>query len=173
MMRIFVLVTWLLSLTACINVPVNLSPVKDFDLERYSGTWYELARLDHDFETGLSHVQAHYTLNDDNTVTVINRGWNEQEQQWKEAVGVAKSVKHPDLGHLKVSFWGPFYSSYVVFYLEPDYSVALVSGYNLDYFWILSRSTSLPAYKFRKYLRIAQQAGIDTSALIFPFSEVK
>ncbi len=133
--------------------------------------WYEVARLDHSFEQGLSHVTAEYSKLDDGSVQVINRGWDNEEQAWQEAVGNAKFVEQTDIGHLKVSFWGPFYSSYVVFYLEEDYSAALVTGYNTDYFWILSRTQTLPDYKMKKYLRIAKQAGINTDELIFPYQD--
>tara|TARA_Y100001960_G_scaffold304782_1_gene358327 strand:- start:3400 stop:3936 length:537 start_codon:yes stop_codon:yes gene_type:complete len=157
-------------LTACTAIPEKIEPIKNFDTNRYLGTWYEIARLDHSFERGLSNVSATYSFNDDGSIQVINRGWNEEEQSWSEALGKAKFVQDPSIGHLKVSFFGPFYSSYVIFYLEPDYSTALVSGYNNDYFWILSRHTKVPDYKLKKYLRIAQQAGFDTQSLLFPFT---
>lgn len=168
-MKRYLLVLTLVLLTACTAIPDRVEPISNLEIERYLGTWYEVARLDHSFERGLSHVSANYSFNEDGFIQVINRGWNEEEQAWSEAVGTAKFVQDQNVGHLKVSFFGPFYSSYVVFYLEPDYSVALVSGYNNDYFWILSRNTSIPEYKLNKYLRIAQQAGFNTQELLFPF----
>jgi len=168
MKRYFLLLV-LLTLTACTSIPKGLQAVDNFDSQLYLGTWYEIARLDHSFERGLSNVSAQYSFNEDGNIKVINRGWDEEELQWSEAIGKAKFVNDSDVGHLKVSFFGPFYSSYVVFYLESDYSTALVSGYSRDYFWILSRSPQLPDYKLNKYLRIAEQAGFDSSKLIFPF----
>jgi apolipoprotein D and lipocalin family protein len=159
----------LFTLTACTSIPKGLQAVDNFDSQLYLGTWYEVARLDHSFERGLSNVSAQYSFNEDGSINVTNRGWDQEEQQWSEAIGKAKFVNDSDVGHLKVSFFGPFYSSYVVFYLESDYSTALVSGYSRDYFWILSRSPQLPDYKLNKYLRIAEQAGFDSSKLIFPF----
>jgi apolipoprotein D and lipocalin family protein len=168
-MKRYFLLFALFTLTACTSIPKGLQAVDNFDSQLYLGTWYEIARLDHSFERGLSNVSAQYSFNEDGNIKVINRGWDEEEQQWSEAIGKAKFVNDSDVGHLKVSFFGPFYSSYVVFYLESDYSTALVSGYSRDYFWILSRSPQLPDYKLNKYLRIAEQAGFDSSKLIFPF----
>lgn len=168
-MKRYFLLFALFTLTACTSIPKGLQAVDNFDSQLYLGTWYEVARLDHSFERGLSNVSAQYSFNEDGSINVINRGWDQEEQQWSEAIGKAKFVNDSDVGHLKVSFFGPFYSSYVVFYLESDYSTALVSGYSRDYFWILSRSPQLPDYKLNKYLRIAEQAGFDTSKLIFPF----
>ncbi|WP_036798391.1 lipocalin family protein [Photobacterium marinum] len=156
----------LFGMTGCTGMPVQVTPVKPFSIESYLGTWYEIARLDHSFERGLSQISATYSLNDDGSVKVINRGFNEEAGEWKEAEGKAKFVGSPDIAHLKVSFFGPFYGSYVVFYLEPDYSTALVSGYNTDYFWILSRNKSLPQEKLQYYLTIARQKGFDTSQII-------
>lgn len=172
-MKTFSLVLSLILLVGCTAKPSNLEAVTHFDANRYLGTWYEIARLDHSFERGLTNVSATYSFNEDGSIKVVNRGWNEQEQEWSEALGKAKFVQQNTIGHLKVSFFGPFYSSYLVYYLEDDYSTALVSGYNRDYFWILSRETQLPDYKLNKYLRIAEQAGFDIESLIFPFSETK
>ncbi|WP_047045757.1 lipocalin family protein [Vibrio mexicanus] len=169
--RLFICLLALVALSGCIGTPETVRPVDDFYLPAYLGKWYEVARLDHSFERGLTHVTAEYSELDDGSVQVINRGWDEEEQAWQEAVGNAKFVEQTDIGHLKVSFWGPFYSSYVVFYLEEDYSAALVTGYNTDYFWILSRAQTLPDYKMKKYLRIAKQAGINTDELIFPYQD--
>ncbi|MFB9217243.1 lipocalin family protein [Vibrio sinaloensis] len=172
-MKTFSIILALMLLVGCTAKPDNLEAVTNFDANRYLGTWYEIARLDHSFERGLSNVSATYSFNEDGSIKVVNRGWNEEEQEWSEALGKAKFVQDENIGHLKVSFFGPFYSSYLIYYLEDDYSTALVSGYNRDYFWILSRETQLPDYKLNKYLRIAEQAGFDTEGLIFPFSQTK
>ncbi|PSW66095.1 lipocalin family protein [Photobacterium leiognathi] len=148
--------------------PETITPVSSFELNKYLGTWYEIARLDHSFERNLDKVSATYSMNADGSVKVINKGFNTQKQQWKEAVGKAKFVKTQDVGYLKVSFFGPFYGSYIIFYLEPDYSTALISSYNYEYLWLLSRQKQLTTEQLHKYLTIAQQAGFDTSKLIFP-----
>lgn len=160
-----------LLVVGCTGVPDKVTPVSEFQLQPYLGKWYEIARLDHSFERNLSNVTANYTLNDDGSVKVINRGWNTVENRWSEAEGKAKFVDQDNVGYLKVSFFGPFYGSYIVYYLEPDYSVSLVSGPNHDYFWILSRTPTLSQHKVDQYVAIANGAGFNTDNLIFPSQE--
>lgn len=160
-------------LGACTGMPDKVTPVKGFDLSRYLGTWYEIARLDHSFERGLSNISATYSLNDDGTVKVINRGWNEEDQAWQQAEGKAKFVQSDDVGYLKVSFFGPFYGSYIVFDLKDDYSLALVSGPDTDYLWLLSRTPTIADDELQRAIGVAKSAGFDTSKLIFPSQEEK
>ena len=148
--------------------PTNVEPVTHFDVNRYLGQWYEIARLDHSFERGLDQVTATYSLNPDNSIKVINRGFNSENQQWQQAQGKAKLVNQPNIGHLKVSFFGPFYGSYIIFALEDDYSAALVSSYNYDYLWILAREKDISPELLHRYLALAKQAGFDTNKLIYP-----
>ena len=155
-------------LYGCTGMPPSVKPVSPFSVDRYLGTWYEIARLDHSFERGLSDVSAVYSLNEDGSIKVINRGFDIEEQQWQQADGRAVFVEDGNKGHLKVSFFGPFYSSYVVFFLEEDYSVALVSGYNTDYLWLLARDPELDKAKIDQYVAIAQQSGFETDKLIYP-----
>jgi apolipoprotein D and lipocalin family protein len=86
----------MLLLAGCTGVPKNITPVKNFNLERYLGRWYEIARLDHSFERGLSKVTAEYTLRSDGGVRVLNRGYSDIEKTWKEAEGKAYFVQEPD-----------------------------------------------------------------------------
>ena len=157
-----------IGLISCTDKPQKIEPVTEFNINKYLGKWYEIARLDHSFERGMNSVNATYSLNEDGSVRVLNQGWNEKDEEWTHATGKAKFVYTPDIAHLKVSFFGPFYSSYIVFYLEPNYSSALVSGYNTDYFWILSRTPTLPKEVIDKYIKIAKNSGYDTSTLLFP-----
>ncbi len=116
-------------LTGCVGVPKGVKPVQGFQLKRYLGRWYETARLDHSFERGMSHVTADYSMRNDGGVRVLNRGYSEKKKEWKSAEGKAYFVKTPDHGYLKVSFFGPFYGSYVVFELDQkDYQYAVISG---------------------------------------------
>jgi apolipoprotein D and lipocalin family protein len=155
-------------LGACTSVPEGVQPVTGFDAERYLGRWYEIARLDHRFERGLSRVTAEYTRRDDGSIAVVNRGWSDAEQRWKQAEGTARFVGSPDVGHLKVSFFGPFYGSYVVFELDrQDYRYALVSGPDKSYLWLLARSPTLDAATRDRLVARAAAAGFDTSQLIF------
>lgn len=146
-----------------VKVPKGIKPVTDFDAKRYMGTWYELARIDHRFERGLSRTSAHYSLEEDGGVTVINRGYSEERNAWKESQGKARFLGEPDVAALKVSFFGPFYGGYNIVSLDDGYQTALVIGSSLDYFWLLSRTKSIPDRKFRQLLRIAQELGVDMS----------
>jgi apolipoprotein D and lipocalin family protein len=116
--KISALSVLLLILTACTGKPDGVVAVKDFELDRYLGKWYEIARLDHSFERGLSNITAEYSLRDDGGVKVINSGFSKEDNEWQQAEGKAFFVDETDSGHLKVSFFGPFYGSYIVFELE-------------------------------------------------------
>ena len=104
MKKIFIML--LLVFTGCIGIPDNIEPVDNFNLKKYLGKWYEIARLDHSFERGLTRVSAEYSLRKDGGVKVINRGYSAEKNKWKEAQGKAYFVNGPDQGHLKVSFFG-------------------------------------------------------------------
>ena len=114
----------LLLLVSCSGVPKNVEPITSFELSRYLGTWYEIARLDHRFERGLSAVTAEYSLRDDGKVRVKNQGFSTEKNEWKDAIGKAKFKTTEDVGHLLVSFFGPFYASYVIFELDDNYRYA-------------------------------------------------
>ena len=161
------MITFLLS--GCVGVPKNVKPVQGFELDRYLGRWYEIARLDHSFERDLSHVTADYSTRKDGGVRVLNRGYSERKHKWKSAEGKAYFVKAPDQGYLKVSFFGPFYGSYVVFELDQkDYQYAVVSGPNKSYLWILARKPELEPDLKNKLISHAAALGFDTTKLIFP-----
>ena len=131
-------------LTGCTGVPKGLEPVSGFDAERYLGKWYEIARLDHAFERNLSNVSATYARGNDDTISVVNRGFDEKTGEWKQVVGRARFIGDKSVGSLKVSFFGPFYGGYHVIALDTEnYSYAMVAGPNRSYLWILSRSKSL------------------------------
>jgi apolipoprotein D and lipocalin family protein len=154
--------------TGCTGLPDKVQPVSGFELNRYLGTWYEIARLDHSFERGLSQVSAQYSLREDGGVRVINRGFDAAKGSWKEAQGKARFVGAADVGHLKVSFFGPFYGSYVVFDLDRQgYQHAFVSGPDTDYLWLLSRTPTVsPALKER-FETMARERGFDTQQLVW------
>ncbi len=167
MQRILLLFLFAL-LCACTAVPTGLQPVSGFQPDRYLGTWYEIARLDHGFERGMSRVTAEYRRRDDGGIEVINRGYLADSKTWKEARGKAYFVGGSDIGHLKVSFFGPFYGSYVVYELDQkDYRYALVSGPDRSYLWLLARSPTLNDATRDRLVARAAALGFDTSKLIF------
>lgn len=157
-----------LLLTGCVGMPAGITPVEPFDLDRYLGRWYEIARLDHSFERGLSAVTADYSLRDDGLVRVMNRGYDQSSGRWKVAEGKARFVREPTQGFLKVSFFGPFYGSYVIFALDQDnYNYALVSGPNTSFLWILARQPTLPEAVIQQLLAVAGEKGFSVDNLIF------
>ncbi|MEC3879187.1 lipocalin family protein [Parapedobacter sp. 10938] len=147
--------------------PKGVSVVTDFDLKRYLGDWYELARFDFRFEKNLKNTRAHYALNDDGTVSVTNAGYDYVKKRPKVANGKAKLVGEPHEGKLKVSFFGPFYSPYNVVAIKGDYEYALVMGKNTDYLWILGRKTTIPEGVKQEFLEIARKAGYDLNRLVW------
>ncbi len=158
----------LLCLTGCTGLPDNVTPVDGFELEKYLGRWYEIARLDHSFERGLTRVTADYSLRDDGGVRVLNRGYSAKDDVWKEAEGKAYFVDRSDQGYLKVSFFGPFYGSYVVLALDRDgYQYSLVCGPDKSYLWILARRPDLDKVVLESLVAKAAAAGFDTSRLIY------
>ena len=155
-------------LAGCTGLPDGVTPVDHFQLERYLGTWYEIARLDHSFERGLSQVSAEYSLNADGSVKVINRGYSAGNNKWKQAEGKAYFVKRPDQGFLKVSFFGPFYGSYVILELDKnDYTHALVCGPDRSYLWILARSPKISNEVKNALVAKASDLGFKTENLIW------
>lgn len=160
-------VPFLLLLAGCAGAPPGAEPVRGFNVERYVGQWYEIARLDHRFERGLEQVTATYALNDDGTVAVLNKGFRTEKAEWTQAEGKARFVGATDVGALKVSFFGPFYGAYNVIDLDPDYQHALVVGPNLSYLWILSRTPAPPAEVIERLVAKAKGLGFDTAQLIF------
>ena len=166
--KISALSVLLLILTACTGKPDGVVAVKDFELDRYLGKWYEIARLDHSFERGLSNITAQYSLRDDGGVKVINSGFSKEDNEWQQAEGKAYFVDETDSGHLKVSFFGPFYGSYIIFELEKkDYQYAFVSGPDTSYLWLLARTPQVDKKVTEQFVKRSQELGFDTSKLIY------
>ena len=153
-------------LTGCVGIPKGITPVDSFELERYLGRWYEIARLDHSFERGLSRVTAEYSLRKDGGVRVVNRGWSAAKGTWRQAEGRAYFVEGKDRGYLKVSFFGPFYGSYVIFELDRDYRYALVCGPDRSYLWLLAREPEINPELRDRLIARAAALGFATENLI-------
>ncbi len=154
-------------LAGCTTAPQGILPVDNFDLDRYLGTWYEIARLDHRFERGLSQVSATYSKRSDGGVDVINRGFNSQANKWKEAKGRAYFIGEPDVARLKVTFFWPFYGGYNVIELDQEnYNYALICGPNKKYLWLLARTKTLDAGIKESLIAKAKTLGFNTSELI-------
>lgn len=156
-------------IAGCWGLPDNATVVENFDLERYLGTWYEIARLDHRFERGLSRVQAEYSLREDNGIRVTNRGFDKNKGRWTEAEGKAYFVGDSNVGRLKVSFFGPFYGAYNIVHLDhQEYRYAMVIGPGTQYLWILAREPWLEPAILDQLVAEAEAMGFPVAELIFP-----
>jgi apolipoprotein D and lipocalin family protein len=167
-MKKLVLVVASIFLGGCLGMPKSVTPVKEFELDKYLGKWYEIARLDHSFERGLEQVTAEYSLRKGGGVTIKNRGFSKEKNRWSEAEGKAFFVGESSVGYLKVSFFGPFYGSYVVFELDRvNYQYAFVSGPNTSYLWLLSRTPTVEEDLMARFIKKAKQLGFETEKLIY------
>ncbi len=149
------------------TIPKKATAISNFDKAKYLGKWYEIARLDHKWEKNLNNVTAEYSLNDDGTIKVDNKGYNVKKAKWEESIGKAKFVGEDTVGMLKVSFFGPFYSGYNVVAIDTEYKYVLVVGESLKYMWILSRETSIPESVKTDFLMKAREIGYKTSELVW------
>jgi apolipoprotein D and lipocalin family protein len=149
------------------TAPVGVRPVSNFDVQRYMGVWYEVARLDHWFERGLVNVTATYTAMPDGSIHVVNRGFDSRSSLWVQAEGRAVLAGKPGEGRLTVSFFRPFYAPYNVIALDREnYSYALVCGRTRSYLWILARAPRLPDDVLVELIGQANAMGFDTRLLI-------
>lgn len=155
-------------LTGCTGIPDNVTAVNGFELNRYLGTWYEIARLDHSFERGLDNISATYSPREDGGIDVLNKGRDQETGVWEQAEGKAYFIGSSDIGRLKVSFFGPFYGGYNIIALDrKSYTYALVTGPDRSYLWILARKPNLPPNMLKQLISLAEKLGYDTKQLIY------
>lgn len=164
---VFIVVATLFGVASCTTIPEGATAVTPFSKDKYLGKWYEIARLDFKYEKDLNNTTAQYSLNDDGTIKVFNRGYNTKTKEWKESTGKAKFVGDTNEAMLKVSFFGPFYSGYNVIAIDQDYKYALVAGENFKYLWILSREKTIPKKIKENYLQKAEKIGYKTADLLW------
>lgn len=149
------------------SIPKGVKAVKPFDLSKYMGEWYEIARLDFLFEKNVDYATAEYSENEDGSIKVVNRGYNYKKQEEVESEGVAILAGDEDEGMLKVSFFKPFYSGYNVIAIDDNYKHALVAGRNYNYLWLMSKEKEIPEEIVKEYIDKAESLGFDTSKLIW------
>lgn len=155
-------------LLSCSSIPKQTGkPVTNFQAEKYLGNWYEIARFDFNWEKNLENVTTTYSMNENGTIKVVNSGYDYISQKEKQSVGKAKFVDSKNVGALKVSFFGPFYSDYTVIAIDSDYQYALVAGENANLLWILSRTPTIPDDVKYKYIQIAKDSGYDLTNLVW------
>jgi len=167
-MRKYLLTGLVVLLTSCASIPEGVTPIQGFEVNRFLGKWYEVARLNHPFERGLSNVTATYSLKSNGDIRVLNRGYNERKQRWQNAEGKAKFVAAPSTGRLKVSFFDPIYGGYNIIELDKEnYQYALVVGNDRTYMWILSRNAKLNPAIQKRLIRKAKDLGFPVESLIY------
>ena len=145
----------------------GLPKISSFDVQKYMGTWYEVARFQHSFEKDVIRTTANYTLREDGTVRVVNAGVDVNDaSKKKEARAVAHLVKGDIPGYLRVSFFRPFYGDYRIIALdEKNYQYALVTSSSRDYLWILSRTKNMEPALYDSLVETARKAGLDVSKI--------
>ena len=163
MKRIIFFLTAICLALSCKAADIDNTPVKSFDLQRFLGSWYEVARYDHWFERGMQQTKAAYKLRADGKIEVLNTGIKNGKP--KESKGKAKTTD--TAGLLRISFFGPFYSDYRILLVDKDYQYALIGSSSDSYLWILSRKPQLTKQAKQLILKEAQRRGYDTSKLIW------
>lgn len=157
------------SLSGCKNTKTmaNKETVKELDLNKYLGTWYEIARFDHGFEKGLVGVTATYSLREDGKIKVVNSGFkNTLDGKKSIAVGKAKIPNPQDNAKLKVSFFWFFYGDYFVLDLGKNYEWAIIGSSSDNYLWILSRTPQIDDILYNEILDKLKTRGYDISKII-------
>ena len=165
------MVSFLTTLCSCVsdNAPRSVSVVENFDVERYMGTWYEIARLPQWFERNMYNVEAEYTLQPDGTVKIKNTGV--RDGQVKVSEGVARFKAWKLIGLLEVSFNQHFYSDYRIIRLANDYHYAVVTGKKKDSLWILARKKELPQKELDEILSYLLGLDFDISKLEYSWQQ--
>ncbi|MBL7971916.1 MAG: lipocalin family protein [Prolixibacteraceae bacterium] len=145
---------------------IDQTTVKELDLNRYMGTWYEIARFPHSFEKDLVGVTATYSLRDDGKISVVNEGYKYTlDGEQSKAVGKAKIPDKTEPGRLKVSFFWFFYGDYYVLELDPDYQYVMLGSSSDKYFWILSRTPQMAPDVYEMLLEKARKRGYNLERL--------
>ena len=156
--------------TACSSKNPPLQTVQKVEINRYLGTWYEIARYEHFFEKDCKNVSANYSMLDEDTIKVINRCTNILTNEKKEAIGRAYAIDDTN-SKLKVSFFRPFYGDYWVLILDENYNYVVVGTPSREYLWILSRKPNLDEKIKNEILQKLPNLGFDTSKLIWTIQE--
>ena len=163
---VFILSSFILS-TSCLAIHSGIEPINDFKLNKYLGTWYEIARIENSFEEGLTNVTATYSWRKDGKVKVVNKGYDIEEGEWDEADGYAEFATKPQVAHLEVTFFWPFYADYVVFEIDPDYQYAFVTSDSNEYLWLLAKTPQVSQTVIKRFMQVAREKNFKIDDLVF------
>ncbi len=143
------------------------SVVASVDLNRYKGTWYEIARLPNFFERKLKCISATYTIRNDGKISVLNKGnYITSPQKSSSAEGIAWIPDKTSPAKLKVRFFWPFSGDYWIMYLDQDYRYVLIGEPSYKYLWILCREKELDEPTYKMLLQKAVDNGYDVKSII-------
>lgn len=152
--------------TARATEPRPLETVPRVELERYVGTWYEIASYPQRFQKGCTGTVATYSIREDGQVAVENRcNRDSLSGRLTVAKGRARVVDRASNAKLKVTFFWPFWGDYWVIDLGRDYEYAVVGHPNRQYLWILSRERTLAPDVYAGILERLTAQGYDTDRL--------
>ena len=149
------------------DVPPGVQPLQPFDLERYLGRWYEIARAPNRWERGLSDVSADLHRRPDGRVGIVNRAFDPRAGRWRHAHATATPAQGADVAHLAVSFMWPVRASYIVLAIDDDYQHAVVCGHSHEHLWLLARAPAAEAAARASMLECARGAGFDVDGLLW------
>jgi len=150
------------------DIPKGATAVQPFDINKYMGTWYEIARFPSAIEKNINRLTEQYSINDKGAIKVITKGYNYKKDKWTEIEGKIKFTGAQDIGMLKVSYFGPAYANYNVLDIDADYKYALVSGSGLGFLWILSKETTVPENIKTQFINKAKAIGFTIEKLEWP-----
>ena len=164
---LFLISVFAVLISGCAGIPDNVKPVSNFNVEKYMGKWYVVARLDGILSSGLEDSYAIFSMNKDGNIKVEKIGYSESNKQWDKANGTA-SVEERGIGQLSVSFLWPFRTTYNIIILDEDYQYAAVCGETKSKLLLLSRNITIPEDVLHKYLKELKKAGFSTDDLVYP-----
>ncbi len=144
-----------------------VKPVNNFNLEQYLGVWYEIARIENSFEEGLTNVTATYKLRDNGKISVINKGYEAEDNEWDNTESYGDFAESPDIGHIEVTFFWPFYVDYIVFEIGKNYEYAFVTSDSTEYLWLLSRTPTIDKKIIDHFLAVAKKKQFKIDDLVF------
>jgi apolipoprotein D and lipocalin family protein len=144
----------------------DLPTVEKVEISKYTGQWYEIARLPNSFEKGLECVTATYTQKSNGKIEVLNRGYSSDKGRYKTAKGTAWIPDSNFPGRLKVTFFWPFSGNYYIISLDEDYQYALVGDPSRKFLWVLARSKTLETPIYDDLMKNAESNGFDINQVI-------
>lgn len=146
---------------------IDKTVVQEVNINKYLGTWYEIARYNHSFERNLVGVTATYNLNTDGSIQVVNKGYkNSLTGKESTAIGKAK-IPNPQIpAKLRVSFFWIFYGDYYILELDKDYQWAIIGSKSDNFLWILHRKPIIDIELYNYIVSLIEARGYNTSKLI-------